>query len=245
MKKLIIFTLALFLINISTYTKSFKENQRRYKRVRKAFENKEDKILDLLKKNKINVSNLEVFIRAFKYDEDLELWGKNKEDKKFKLLKTYKFTGNSGLLGPKREQGDLQIPEGFYFIDRFNPVSSFHLSLGLNYPNKSDRILGNRKRLGGDIFIHGSSVTIGCIPIGDELIEELYLFMLLAKNNKQEKIPVHIYPTYMTIKNMIEVLDNEEFKNFWNDLKIIYDDFEKTKTFKKIKVEKKGRYKLN
>ena len=73
---------------------------------------------------------------------------------------------------PQATQGDSQVPEGFYHMDRFNPLSNFHLSLGVSYPNQSDRILGASGRLGGDIFIHGDCVTIGCVPITDEGIRE-------------------------------------------------------------------------
>ncbi|MCP4750868.1 MAG: hypothetical protein GY866_08245 [Proteobacteria bacterium] len=76
-------------------------------------------------------------------------------------MKEYPFSDYSGMLGPKRRQGDEQIPEGFYFIDRFNHRSAFYLSMGLDYPNDSDRRLSSFKYLGGDIFIHGSDVTIG------------------------------------------------------------------------------------
>ena len=71
----------------------------------------------------------------------------------------------SGTMGPKRLQGDYQVPEGFYYINEFNPNSNYHLHLGLNYPNASDKILSDSLRPGGDIYIHGSCVSIGCIPL--------------------------------------------------------------------------------
>ena len=49
----------------------------------------------------------------------------------------------SGTTGPKRAEGDYQVPEGFYYINEFNPNSKYHLSLGLNYPNASDKILSD------------------------------------------------------------------------------------------------------
>ena len=81
----------------------------------------------------------------------------------------------SGTTGPKRLQGDFQVPEGFYHINEFNPNSNYHLSMGLNYPNSSDRILSDSLRPGGEIYIHGSCVSVGCIPLNDDEIEELYL----------------------------------------------------------------------
>lgn len=101
-------------------------------------------------------------------------------DGNLKKIKTYPFTGFSGDLGPKLREGDGQIPEGIYAIEYLNPNSSYHLSMKVSYPNAFDRDKGSkdgRKSLGNDIFIHGKSVTIGCIPIGDAGIEELFLMV--------------------------------------------------------------------
>src|SRR6185437_11510512 len=76
-----------------------------------------------------------MFIRSFKYDGQLEVWVKNDAKEKYKLFKTYKVCLQSGAMGPKRMQGDFQVPEGFYYINEFNPHSAYHLALGLNYPN--------------------------------------------------------------------------------------------------------------
>ncbi|HZH97477.1 MAG TPA: hypothetical protein VEX38_00780, partial [Fimbriimonadaceae bacterium] len=91
-----------------------------------------------------------LFIRAFKQERELEIWGA--ESERFHFLQTYPIVGVSGGPGPKRREGDRQIPEGVYHIDRFNPNSRFHLSLGLSYPNKADRLLGDPERPGSDIF---------------------------------------------------------------------------------------------
>lgn len=102
-------------------------------------------------------------------------------------IKGYKFTGYSGLLGPKLREGDGQIPEGIYSIKYLNPNSRYHLSMKLNYPNAFDKEMGRRDgrtKLGTDIFIHGNNLTIGCIPIGDRNIEELFvLTALTGKDN--------------------------------------------------------------
>lgn len=89
----------------------------------------------------------------------------------------YPMTGFSGRLGPKLREGDCQIPEGIYGIEYLNPNSNYYLSLKVSYPNKSDRAHAKaegRTKLGGDIMIHGKSVTIGCIPIGDDAIEDVF-----------------------------------------------------------------------
>ena len=94
----------------------------------------------------------------------------------------YKMTAFSGKLGPKLKEGDRQIPEGIYCVEYMNPNSSYHLSFKVSYPNDFDKAMAEkegRTNLGGDIMIHGSNATIGCVPIGDEGIEDV--FYLVAK----------------------------------------------------------------
>ena len=87
--------------------------------------------------------------------------------------------------GAKQIRDDGKTPEGAYYINRKNPKSSFHLSLGISYPNPQDvaeaRAFGLEP--GGDIFIHGASGrlgkrgtdwTYGCIAVTNQEIEEIY-----------------------------------------------------------------------
>jgi len=104
-----------------------------------------------------------VYLRAFKREQLLEVWSKSNSDVKFTLIKIYQVCRQSGGPGPKRKEGDRQVPEGFYQLDRFNERSKFYLSLGLNYPNASDLILSDPDHPGGDIFIHGDCVSLGCL----------------------------------------------------------------------------------
>lgn len=149
-------------------------------------------------------------------------------------------------MGPKRRQGDGQVPEGFYYIDRFNPISNFYLSLGINYPNLSDKRKSSFHDPGGDIFIHGSCVTIGCLPITDDSIKELYLLAVYAKNNGQAKIPVYIFPFRMTDKQMLkynaEYEGNKALLTFWDNLKPGYDHFMKELKELNIEVNANGDY---
>src|SRR5258708_2412399 len=105
-----------------------------------------------------------LLLRAFKLDGELELWAEPRRGAGYVKLKTWRICARSGGIGPKRREGDGQVPEGFYRISGLNPWSSYHLSLRVDYPNHSDRVLG-RRPLGGDIFIHGKCVTIGCLPL--------------------------------------------------------------------------------
>ena len=229
-------------------SKSFKEDQERYKRVRQAYSDKGAIVETLLTENKINIKELNIYLRAFKKEKIIELWGKNSSEEKYKIIKKYEVCASSGKIGPKRKQGDYQVPEGFYYIDRFNPYSNFYLSLGLNYPNNSDRILGLKGKLGGDIFIHGNCVTIGCLPITDDKIKELYIFCVEAKNNGQNKIPVTIFPTELTDSAFTELKtkyssDTDKI-DLWADLKKGYDIFNETKKVPKIKFLSSGRHEV-
>jgi len=160
------------------------------------------------------------------------LWACPETLETFSLVKQYPFAAFSGTLGPKRKQGDLQIPEGFYYINHFNPFSTFHLSLRINYPNRSDSILGVKGNLGGEIRIHGSAVTIGCIPIGNEAIEELYIICVDTKSAGQSDIAVYIFPCRMDSLGMVflKVISgtNNEIFSFWQNLKKGYDIFNET-----------------
>ncbi|MGI9336080.1 MAG: L,D-transpeptidase family protein, partial [Gammaproteobacteria bacterium] len=91
--------------------------------------------------------------------------------------------------------GDLQVPEGIYRIEALNPNSRFHLSMRLNYPNEFDRRnawLDRRRNLGGDIFIHGNELSVGCLAMGDSVIEELFvLFATLGPERNRVVIAPH------------------------------------------------------
>ena len=176
----------------------------------------------------------------------MELWAKSDDSTDFRLITEYHFTAFSGQMGPKRRQGDLQIPEGFYHIDRFNPASNFLLSLGLNYPNKSDRIRKSADDPGGDIFIHGNRVTIGCIPIGDCKIEELYIIAVDTRSGGQTKIPVHIFPCQLDNKKIFEsvLADYRQFKSFWEEIYEGYSFFEKHRRLPNTRIDSTGKYNL-
>ena len=188
-----------------------------------------------------------VYIRSFKYDAQLEVWVKNDVKEQYKLFKTYRVCMQSGTMGPKRFQGDYQVPEGFYYINEFNPNSNYHLSLGLNYPNASDRILSDSLRPGGEIYIHGSCVSIGCIPLTDDQIEELYIIASYAKVNGQDFIPVHVFPVKYSVKKSMDYLNSTTKKNlqlqqFALQLREAFDKFEEKKQIPVVLVNKKGKY---
>jgi murein L,D-transpeptidase YafK len=190
--------------------------------------------------------NSEIFLRAFKREKRLELW--MKKDSVFRLFRSYPICYVPGKLGPKRKEGDLQVPEGVYFIDRFNPKSSFHLSMRVNYPNESDLHFSDKERPGGEIYIHGDCVSVGCIPIEDANIEEVYLLALDATTGGQERIPVHIFPCRLDDMNLQNLKDDDFFntKNhrFWENLQPVYEFFEEKRVVPKVEVNSEGRYEL-
>ena len=191
-----------------------------------------------------------MYVRSFKYDRQLEVWVKGKAAEPYKLFKTYKICMQSGTMGPKRVEGDYQVPEGFYYINEFNPNSNFHLSLGINYPNASDRILSDSLRPGSAIYIHGNCVSTGCIPISDVPIEELYIIASYAKMNGQEFIPVHVFPVRYNLKKSADYLattikDNQQLLQFNKNIRGVFDYFENKKQLPIIMVNRKGEYVLN
>ncbi|RAP42360.1 hypothetical protein BYZ73_05490 [Rhodovulum viride] len=101
------------------------------------------------------------------------------------VLKAYRISLGYAPVGDKQIEGDGKTPEGRYYIDRRNPNSEFHLSIGISYPNEADieeaKALG--KKPGGDIFIHGRARknrrrkgdwTAGCISVTDAEMEDIY-----------------------------------------------------------------------
>ncbi len=226
---------------------SFLDYQRSFPRISDVMNRKEDTLLKQFKEKGLPWPVKYIYLRSFKYDSQLEVWVKSEKNDKFKLFKTYKVCALSGSLGPKRMQGDYQVPEGFYYINEFNPKSVYHLSLGLNYPNASDRMLSDSLQPGGDIYIHGSCVTTGCIPITNQQIEELYILATHAKTQGQDFIPVHIFPIQFNNRKSIDYLakflkDFPEYTHISNEMKHAYSYFDRTKQIPVVLINKKGEY---
>ena len=227
--------------------RSFTKAQLQNARVTEARYEKKFAIKQLFRSRGIAYPAEQVFIRIFKRERILELWALPAGQDTFALLKSYEICALADKLGPKRKQGDMQTPEGFYYIDDFNPRSGFHLSLHIDYPNKSDRALG-RDNLGGDIFIHGGCKTEGCMAVTDENIKEIYWIAVEARDNGQQRIPVHIFPTRLNQNNMAQlnnVFSKEpELLRFWSNLKPGYDYFAQHKKLPDIQVTEHGRYRV-
>lgn len=192
-----------------------------------------------------------IYWRVFKKEKTMELWGADSIHHRYKLIKTYNMMALSGSLGPKRCEGDYQVPEGYYHINQYNPYSSFYLSYKVSYPNKSDSILGKKGSYGGQIFVHGDSVTIGCLPMNDEVIKELYWCNIQAQNNRDTNyhIPIHIYPCRMDASNWQYLKSYYNFDpsriEFWKNLQEGYNYFELMRNPPHLWVDLKGKYLVN
>jgi murein L,D-transpeptidase YafK len=119
------------------------------------------------------------------------------------VLESYDIDLGFSPEGHKQFEGDGRTPEGLYFIDRRNPNSAYHLSIGISYPNAADRAFAaaQGKSPGGDIFIHGGPQTPrdkararqtrdwtwGCVALTDREMEEIYAMV-------RDGTPVWILP---------------------------------------------------
>jgi murein L,D-transpeptidase YafK len=225
---------------------SFLDSQLSNPNFNAVFQNKDSRLKAAFEEKHLEYPPRYIYIRAFKYDSQLEIWVKQYLADSFRLFKTYRICALSGTMGPKRKEGDRQVPEGFYYINEFRPNSAYHLALGLNYPNYADRMESNT---GGSIYIHGSCVTEGCIPLTDPQIEEVYLLAAYARSGGQQFIPVHIFPIRFDLKTSMDYLGAMEragdlSQKFWENLRNAYDYFERTHQLPVIMYDSHGNYVL-
>ena len=252
MQKTLIVLLGLVLLCSGTESlaqNSFVDYQKSFGRVSDVFKRKEDTLKRQFAAKKLAWPAKYMYVRSFKYDSELEVWVRNSLTEEFQLFKTYKVCALAGTLGPKRIEGDFQVPEGIYYINEFNHNSAFHLSLGLSYPNASDRILSDSIQPGGDIYIHGSCVTTGCIPITNPQIEELYILASHARSAGQDFIPVHIFAVRFNVlrsKYYLErqIQNDPDLQKFEAKMKQVYDYFETTRQLPVVGVDARGEYVL-
>lgn len=139
----------------------------------------------------------EIAILTLKQERRVAIWVRS--GTQWRFLRNYPILAASGHAGPKLREGDSQVPEGVYRIAHLNPNSSYHLSMKVDYPNAFDQRMAKRDgrtRLGGDIFIHGKAVSIGCVALGDRAIEEL--FTLVAETG-HSRVRVIIAPNDLRV----------------------------------------------
>lgn len=137
----------------------------------------EPKLVKLFSKAGVSYPPNEMALLAFKQEKHIQVWAQS-DNQTWHHIHTYPLTASSGQLGPKLREADRQIPEGIYSIAYLNPYSKMHLSMKINYPNAFDRAHATakrRRRLGGNIFIHGKDYSVGCLAVGDKAIDEIFL----------------------------------------------------------------------
>ena len=197
-------------------------------RVQTVITEKGSLILENLQNYQLDSTDLNILFVAYKELDRLDLFAKSTSQENYRLIQHYPICARSGKLGPKKAEGDKQVPEGFYTINRFNPKSKFYLSLGLNYPNAFDLA---HNYTGSDIFIHGKCETVGCLPMTDDLMKEIYLYALWAKDSGQQNIPVYIFPFEMTEENMLiyKPQVNDDTFSFWQNIQQGYQLFQESK----------------
>lgn len=140
-----------------------------------------------------------IVVRIYKKESELELW-KRDGTGRYALLKTYPLCRWSGKLGPKKQEGDRQAPEGFYAVSpgQMNPKSQFYLSFNLGYPNRLERALGYQ---GHALMVHGACTSSGCYAMTDDGIAEIYAVAREAFAAGQESFQVQAMPFRMTPRN--------------------------------------------
>jgi murein L,D-transpeptidase YafK len=132
---------------------------------------------------------------AFKDAAQLEVYARAHPAAEWRRVHTYPILGMSGDLGPKLRQGDMQVPESIYPAEFLNANSRFHLSIRLNYPNEFDLAQAQadrRTQLGSDIMIHGTAASIGCLAMGNQAAEDLFILAALVG---KEQVEIVVAPT--------------------------------------------------
>ena len=212
-------------------------------RLAQALVEKSEPLFRILSTKEINPNQLHILLIAFKHSDRLLIYAKNNIQDSYQFLHEYKISCRSGVLGPKKKEGDKQVPEGFYYINRFNPRSKYHLSLGLNYPNDFDIQNGYT---GSHIFIHGGIESQGCIPITDDHIKEVYILAHWAYQAGQHLIPVYIFPFEMTEENLnvYKSTVHAQTLAFWETLQEGYNIFHQTNRELNLKIEN-GKYHIS
>ena len=230
-----------------TLASNFLERQLRYPRVRAAY----DARLAVVKTDFTEAGAAwppaRLLLRNFKLEGELEVWAVSSgSSSDLVKVRTYPVCAKSGTLGPKLQSGDRQVPEGVYHIDRFNPRSSYHLSLGLNYPNAVDRARSKGLDPGGDIFVHGDCVTIGCLPLDDGPMEDLYLSAIMSRQGGQRRIPVHMFPCRFGTRHCEEALSKNPNQHsvLWRALRQVHLQFLSERQLPRVRAHRNGTYQI-
>lgn len=200
---------------------------------------KQDEVSHLFERAGVAFPAKELLFRVFKKEAQVEVWAGGGAGPLARVA-TYGICAASGVLGPKRAEGDLQVPEGFYTLSYFHPESAYYLAALVDYPNLSDKIRGTQTP-GGQIMMHGSCASIGCISMTDERMEELYLMAWSTWRDRGTRTHVHIFPG----RDLAALIDDPAYAPhhaFWRELSEGKSAFETTGRIPRITVAPDGSY---
>jgi murein L,D-transpeptidase YafK len=205
--------------------------------------NNESQLPYLVQNKSLNYRDIDILFIAYKSELEFQVWAKKKySNSAYTLIKSFPITNSTvAKLGPKSKFGDSLTPEGIYSVTFYSSLrwSDFYLAFRISYPNKLDhsrRSYWNiRGEPGGDINIHGCCISIGCIPLGNPVIEEIF-FLTRTNQINGSNISIMIFPFkfdnkaslnkyYGYFRNKTKILE------FWNSLGDCYNYF---KTYHKI-----------
>lgn len=166
-----------------------------------------------------------IFVRVFKASSELEVWMQKGDT--FTLLDTYPICHWTGTLGPKLKEGDKQSPEGFYSVasPQMRLFGRWPQAFNLGFPNAYDRA---NRRTGSHILVHGGCSSTGCFAMTELVQTEIRALAEAALAAGQARFHVHIFPFRMTEEAMAAHAFHL-WSDFWRDLKVGYDSFERTR----------------
>lgn len=183
-----------------------------------------------------------VFCRIFKEEHEFELWMKREGGSEFSLFRTYKLKEWSGKPGPKRQPGDRQTPEGFYYVSpgRLGSDSIDRLGFDLGYPNQYDRF---HSRWGEPCLVHGDTPSPGSFAVDETSMIEIHVILAAALQKGQPFVRIHCFPFRMHDDRMDAKIEAwPENESFWSDLKLGYDFFEIMRQPPNVTITTRGNY---
>jgi murein L,D-transpeptidase YafK len=193
----------------------------------------------LVRKNLLDYEDMDILFVVYKSELEFQVWAKKKFEKSsYTLIKSFPITDPKvAKLGPKSKYGDSLTPEGVYSI-YFYPSfrwSDFHLAFGISYPNRLDharRFYWNiTEKAGGDINIHGFCISIGCIPLGNPIMDEVF-FLTRANLQNGADISIMIFPFKFDDEDVNKKHYNEfrtkpRIRDFWQSLEDCHKYFKR------------------
>jgi murein L,D-transpeptidase YafK len=199
-----------------------------------------NQIPHFIRKNTLDYGNLDLLFVVYKSELEFQVWAKNKNnDSAYTFISSYPITdSNVARPGPKSRYGDSLTPEGIYSV-YFYPAfrwSDFHLAFRVSYPNRLDHARRSywnvQGKPGGGINIHGYCISIGCIPLGNPVIDEVYLLTRTNQRNGSDT-RIMIFPfkfDSQTTKNRYynEFRNNNRITEFWDSLEDCHAYFKTT-----------------